>query len=76
MRIVKIGNRYRIRDFLPRVENFWIDVDPQQETINVPATGDIGKVSASDLSQAILYAIGLASGLVSVDVSNKTERKL
>jgi hypothetical protein len=67
MQIVRIGNRYRVKDCVPRVSNFWIDVDPDRNEINIPATGDIGPATVADLIRAIQYAVDLANGLISLE---------
>jgi len=67
MQIVKIGNRYRVKDCVPRLDNFWIDADPERQEINIPATGDIGPATAADLVRAIQYATDLANGLVTLE---------
>lgn len=67
MQIVRIGNRYRVKDCVPRLDNFWIDADPERNEINIPATGDIGPATAADLVRAIQYAVDLANGLITLE---------
>lgn len=68
MQIVRIGNRYRIKNCVSHVSNFWIDVDPDRQEINIPATGDIDPTMVADLIRAIQYATDLATGLITLEL--------
>lgn len=64
MKIVRLGKRYRIKDIFEG--NFWIDVDPERQEINVSATGPIKLSTAGHLLHAIQYALDLATGIIEI----------
>jgi hypothetical protein len=62
MKLVPVHQRFRIKEILPKLANFWIDIDPQTKTINIPATGELGVKDASILIEAINHAISVVIG--------------